>query len=115
MVCKFPRSAAEWHAGPRLTTHLNQPRLEADEICVDTRQNANMTLSRLVPCTALWKALLRAIVLLHPQAAGARRIPHINLLRYKFTSVHGEHTFVEVIPILGVFIWLWGIPPGLDQ
>jgi hypothetical protein len=88
---------------------LNRPLdLRGDEIAVWTRQNANMTLSQLVPVRAFYKTFHRAATL--NRVYYRQNLSHVNLMRYQFVTVHGTHCFIELRGTFYMLMWIWGVP-----
>jgi hypothetical protein len=102
-----PRSI---HKGVTITCHLNPPRTNASEIAVDLRQNANMTFSRKVPCTALLKIheqILRVFLGARHVDPTLARFPHLDLFRYTYVHNSKIYHFTELTAPLAALLWFW--------
>jgi hypothetical protein len=43
------------------------------------------------------------------------KVGHIDLDRYMYRSIHGDHVFTELIEPLSVSIWVYGIPRSIKH
>jgi hypothetical protein len=107
---RIPLVREEWFSGVFMSCHLNLPVLDGQEIAISTRQNANMTLSRDVPGTLLYKLVLLAATQINDFERTGVRVPHVDLNRYSATTCTGTVPIRNLLEPLKVLCWVLGNP-----